>query len=276
MQMFPSTALSNLVRHYLYVESNTIATKTFRLFPDGNTGIVFSFKNRLISRVSSCHQGNQLPASFIYGPINNFKNIGCVDETSLLIVVFHPYGLHQLLGIPAHELIDEIINIEDHFGMAGAEVTERLVEQTSLAHRIKIIESFLIKVLLVGVHPVHPLVLASIELIIKNRGFTNVKQLVHHTGYTDKSIQRRFMEFVGIFPKQFTKIIKLNQYLKGLRDNKGKTLFNLAYENGYYDHSHVTKDFKQITGVTPKQYVREFNALALNLLEFPKKEDQNI
>jgi AraC-like DNA-binding protein len=31
-------------------------------------------------------------------------------------------------------------------------------------------------------------------------------------------------------------------------------LTSLAYENEYYDQSHFTKDFKELTGITPKEF----------------------
>ncbi|WP_158795516.1 DUF6597 domain-containing transcriptional factor [Pedobacter sp. L105] len=271
MQVLPSKPLSHLIKHYLFVESNTRNIKKFRLFPDGNTGIVFSFHNKLISGSSTFNQVDYLPDSLVYGQINSFKDIFCINETSLLIIVFHPHGLHQFLGIPANELIDKIIDLKTLFGSAGSEVTEQLQESQSLQQRIKIIESFLTQLLKGHTLKIQPIVIASVDFIVNHQGLASVNQLVSYTGYSGKSIERKFMETIGIFPKQFSKIVRLNMYLKDLRDNKNKKILDMAYANGYYDHSHAYKDFKKITGVTQRQYIGEFNALALNLLEFPQQ-----
>lgn len=245
MQVLPSKPLSHLIKHYLFVESNTKNVKKFRLFPDGNTGIVFSFHNKLISGFSSFNQIDYLPYSFVYGQIKSFKDIFCINETSLLIIVFYPQGLYQLLGIPANELIDEIIDLRNLFGAAGEEITDKLFESKLLEDRIKIIESFLLQLLKVHVYKVHPLLLASVDFIVNRQGLVSIKQLMDCTGYSSKSIERKFMETVGIFPKQFSKIVKLNLYLKGLRDKQNKNILDIAYANGYYDHSHASKDFKK-------------------------------
>jgi len=65
-----------------------------------------------MARINTLNATDELPDAFIYGQINTFKNLFSFDKTSLLIVVFHPHGLNQLLGIPAHELMDEIIDLQ--------------------------------------------------------------------------------------------------------------------------------------------------------------------
>lgn len=266
MQVLPSKHLSFLVKHYLFIESTTKDIKKLRLFSDGHAGIVFSFKNRLVSGADTLN----LPVSFVYGQIDGFKDILCFDQTSLLIIVLHPHGLNQLLGIPASELINEVIDLRFLFGQSGEEVTNRLLERVKPEERIKIIESFLISISDRIRYDVQPLVLSSIDFIINQGGLTSVEQLARYTGTTRKNIDRKFMESIGIPPKRFSNIIKLNVYLKGIRDRQNDKLTDLAYEVGYYDYSHVFKDFKKITGVTPPEYAGNFNALALNLLEFPK------
>lgn len=171
----------------------------------------------------------------------SFKNLFCFDHTSLLIVVFHPHGLNQLLGIPADELIDEIIDLPTMFGAAGAEITDRLFECTHLPDRIQLIESFLMGITKNNAAKSQQVVMATIDYIINCSGLTSVNQLISFTGYTSKSIDRKFMEIVGIPPKRFSNIIKQNIYLKGLRDRPNDKLTDLAYSVGYYDHSHAFK-----------------------------------
>jgi len=93
-----------------------------RLFSDGNMGIVFSFKNNLVSGYKNNGQLESLPNSFLYGQISTFKDVCLVNETDLLIVVFQPSGIQQLLGIPAGMLRDNIISTAYLFGKQGQEM----------------------------------------------------------------------------------------------------------------------------------------------------------
>ncbi|WP_367866947.1 DUF6597 domain-containing transcriptional factor [Pedobacter sp. WC2423] len=269
MQFYPAKQLSTLIKHYLFVESNAKGIKKFRLFSDGNTGIVFSFKNKLITSSSQTGLTDSLPVSFAYGQISGFKNIFCVDETSLLIVVFKPYALSNLLNIPANELVEQTIDLTDLFGNIATEVTERLFLCQNLAERIQMLESFFIKIIANVNNPATPMITASVNFIQQNNGLINQEQLIRYTGCEQRQIERKFIETIGITPKKYCDIVKLTVYLKYLRDSKPAKLSNLAYESGYYDQAHVTRYFKKITGVTPTQYSLKFDALALNLLEFP-------
>ena len=119
MQILPSSELKSFIKHYLFLESDGKSIKKLRLFSDGNPGMVFSLKSSLISNVQNNMLLDYLPVSFIYGQISEFKDLYLVNEASLIIVVFQPAGLNQLLRISAAELRDNIIRTEDLFGLQG-------------------------------------------------------------------------------------------------------------------------------------------------------------
>jgi AraC-like DNA-binding protein len=41
-----------------------------------------------------------------------------------------------------------------------------------------------------------------------------------------------------------------------MKAKKKISLTELALEAGYYDQSHFTNDFKEITGLSPKQFIK--------------------
>lgn len=269
MQIQPSKQLSKLVKHYLFIESNTRGDKKFQLFSDGNNGIVFSFKNRLSTNVYNSSKLYSLPHAFLYGHISTFRNVFSTGDIKLLIVVFHPYTANQLLGIPANNLTDEIIELKDLFGSESDDLTDKLFECQTAYNQINLIESFLLKIFSKNQYAIQPMIMTSIELIQQNHGLISLEQLVNLTGYSKSGIERKFMESIGMHPKTYSNIVKLNIYLKILRDEQDVKIIRAAYDAGYYDHSHAFKFFKRITGITPSQYAQKLNPLALNLLEYP-------
>lgn len=270
MQIRPSKQLSKLVKHYLFIESNTKDDKKFQLFSDGNTGIVFSFKNRLSMDIGDSSTVGASPVAFLYGQISKFRNVFSLNDTKLLIIVFHPHAMSQLLNIPAHVLNDEIIVLKELFGTDSEELTDKLFESHTAQDQIELIEAFLFKIFAKSLFSIQPAVIASVELIIQKNGIVNLDQLVSLTGYSKSRIEHKFTETIGLTPKNYAKIVKLNTYLKILRDEENVKIIHAAYEAGYYDHSHAFKDFKRITGITPTQYAQKLNPLALNLLEYPR------
>jgi AraC-like DNA-binding protein len=55
-------------------------------------------------------------------------------------------------------------------------------------------------------------------------------------------------------PKQFSKISRLQAALKLIGQGAFNNLTDLALEAGYYDQAHFIKDFREFTGVSPKQF----------------------
>ena len=100
MQVLPSKELSPYIKHYLFLDNKETTIQKLRLFSDGNMGVVFSLKSKLISDINNHEIKNYLPGSFLYGQLNSFKDIYSDNEIALVIVVFQPNGINQLLRIP--------------------------------------------------------------------------------------------------------------------------------------------------------------------------------
>ena len=268
MQISPAKELLPFIRHYLFLESSGNDVKKLRLFSDGNMGIVFSFKNNLLNGFDDIAQSEMLPGSFLYGQISEFKNVCLRNETGLIIVVFQPTGINQLMGIPAHELNDSIIRTEYIFNKQGRQLYEKLAEQFTIQDKLRLLNAFFLEQLAKRMVPDDSLLRAALNFIVKNKGLISSNQLVKLTGYTERQVERKFMESVGINPKKFSNIVKLHTFLKELKSNQNnKNLTSMAYEAGYADQSHLIKEFKKITGMTPKIYQYNADKLAINFVK---------
>ena len=269
MQILPPKELLPFIKHYLFLESKGNDSKRLRLFSDGNTGIVFSFKSNLIGGLANNGEQNTLPNSFLYGQISAFKDVCLLAEADLVIVVFQPSGINQLLGIPAGELRDNIINTEYLLGKRGIELYEKLAEKPTVQDKLQLLNLFFIGLVSGKTRPNDLVVKASIDLIVKNNGLVSSHQLIKLTGYTERHIERMFIKSIGISPKKFSDVIKLHHFLKRLKmDQPDKNLTSLAYEAGYADQSHLIKEFKKFTGITPKTYINKADKLTVNFIKF--------
>lgn len=269
MQVLPSKELSSYIKHYLFLESEGNCIKKLRLFSDGNTGMVFSLTHSLVFSIEDIANLSYLPGSFVYGQISEFKDLYLVNKTSLLVVVFQPDGINKLLGISADEVKDKIISAEDMFGLPGLMLNERLLDQYSKEDKLYLLNKFFL-----GLIPKHAssnqqLIQASLNFIIKGKGTISIGQLVKHTGYSERHIERAFSESIGISPKKFGNIIKLHSFLKMLKEKPVQNnITAFCYEAGYSDQSHLIKEFRKHTGITPTQYLHDTSHLATNFMKF--------
>jgi AraC-like DNA-binding protein len=267
MQFSPSKELSPYIKHYLFLDNTETAVQRFRLFSDGNTGIVFSVKSKLISGINKYEIKEYLPASFLYGQLNGFKDLYSENEIALIIVVFQPNGIHQLLGIPAHEFLDSIIPVEDVFDKKIKILQESLFKQNNQI-RIELLNSFFNSLIASKTTSNQFLIDHSLSFIIKNKGQFSIKQLVEYTGYTERHLERKFKECIGLNPKKFGNVVRLHHFLKLLKDKPDDTnLTTICYDAGFSDQSHLIKDFKKHTGITPTEYVHSTGKLTNNLIK---------
>ncbi|QMW02499.1 helix-turn-helix domain-containing protein [Spirosoma foliorum] len=95
----------------------------------------------------------------------------------------------------------------------------------------------------------------------QSAGLISVETLADEMHVSQKTLERIFKKNVGIPPKEFLRIIRFQELLKRLRNKKGEnhasvakeSLLQTAFELGYYDHAHLTKEFKKYSGLLPSE-----------------------
>jgi AraC-like DNA-binding protein len=78
-----------------------------------------------------------------------------------------------------------------------------------------------------------------------------LKKLQQTLNLSERSLQRKFEQCIGIPPRLFSKIAQFQAAMGQLRNGKFSRLSDIAYENGYADQSHFIRDFKKFTGLSP-------------------------
>lgn len=67
------------------------------------------------------------------------------------------------------------------------------------------------------------------------------------------------MKSIGINPKQLARIIRFQNTLATLQAGNKESLSALAFRCGYYDASHITREFKEFSGYTLNEYINIYN-----------------
>lgn len=262
MQILPSATLSQYIKHYLFIRTDEKGPKCLRFFSDGNAGILFTLYGEFRD-----HFNESLAPVFLYGQASHFKDFSSVGSISLVIVVFQPNGIHDLFKIPGKELLDQVIDLEDIVGGKASRTLARLQEQSSRRDNANVLDEFFTTLRSTQGNNDHPLITASLDLISKSHGLISVKQLSDTTGYSERHIERIFLESIGLAPKQFGNTIRLHHFLKMSKQRQAhETLSSISYAAGYTDQSHLIKEFRRLTGLTPKKYLNSTEKLAVNLV----------
>lgn len=83
-----------------------------------------------------------------------------------------------------------------------------------------------------------------------------VKTLADILGVSVSQLDRKFKDFTGVSPSTFIVKVRLAAVATGLLQTD-KTVSQLAYDNGFYDHSQLSRLFKSHYKVSPSDYRKQ-------------------
>jgi AraC-like DNA-binding protein len=264
MQISPPQHLAPFIRHYIFLNNFQEGIKNVRLFTDGSTGLILSGDMNLYSGISE----NRMPLSFFYGTLNQYKDFYSQGRFSLIAVVFQPYFFSLLLKISAKEAHNQIISVEDVVKNKLEPFQEQLCNHTEPLLIINSLNLFFTEFLEQETGFDYTFITAVQRYILQNKGLVTSGELEKFTGYSERQLERKFENSMGISPKKYSNTIRLHYFLSLINKGNGnENMTSLSYRAGYSDQSHLIRDFKNNTGLTPKQYIQTENKMAVNFIE---------
>jgi AraC-like DNA-binding protein len=249
----PSPELAACIKCYWTLESpKEEIPKRQRIVPDGCMELIFHLGD-LYRQYSG--DGNHIiqPRCFVFGQITQPLEIEPTGETEIFAVRFHPEGFMPFATLPVKEMDNKAVALEKLFGEAGLELERQVLAAQSISEKINRVEAFL-TARLSNAETIDRVVKSTVETILTANGQLSVDELSKKLKINRRQLERKFSATIGLSPKQLSKTIRLQATLKMLQNNRFTSLTALAYEGEYYDQAHFIKDFKEFTGLTPKEF----------------------
>ncbi|ADZ90128.1 AraC family transcriptional regulator [Marinomonas mediterranea] len=259
----PSEALSSFVNFFwtLEVPSQAQPTKQ-RIVPDGNIELAFILGDD-IKRYTSETDYLIQPRSMVLGQTVSPFYIQPTGYVNTFSASFFPYGFSDFISQPIKNLRDKETSIYELFDKDEAEKLERsIVNAQSTQERIEILEAFLFSQLS-NQRTIENIVKSTVDTLFSHNGNVAIHEITDSNPSKKRQLERQFLNIVGVSPKQLSKLIRLQTALKLIID-KEESLTDISYQSNYYDQSHFIKDFKEFTGVTPRDFLDE-ESMALSL-----------
>jgi AraC-like DNA-binding protein len=250
----PPENLKNYVRFFWSLDDKRpIPNKIFKIMADGCPGLFFYQTEK-----SVIFQNNEklLPAVFIYGQATKHAELNLTGTPNILGACFYPNALKSIFGLDADELTDSCTDLDCISQTQGFYLSEKLLEEFSPEHQIEIISDYLNS----QIQKTNPFpdyaVQSAISQIIESNGILSLRKLQKDLGLSERSLERKFKQNVGISPKLFSRIRQFQMSLEKLRKGENLKLSDIAYENEYADQSHFIRAFREFAGYSPNQYKR--------------------
>jgi AraC-like DNA-binding protein len=194
--------------------------------------------------------------AIISGPYTQGLMIDPMEHSTILGIHFRPGGALPFLGIRADDLQNMHLDLETLWGSRAAELRERLCALPTARQRFALLEETLLTLL--RSRPCrHPAVSIALSVFDQSDGTAVVQEVSRRIGLS----QRRFIEIfateVGLTPKLYCRIRRFRKARELARSLTAPDWAQIAQHCGYFDQSHLIRDFQAFAGLTPKNYLRQ-------------------
>jgi YesN/AraC family two-component response regulator len=214
-----------------------------RVLPDACSDIILNIGADIETTNQTVHYLKN-KKTYLVGTMNSYKETLMASNTFLLGIRFKPFGIYSLLGYSMQGTSDQVVELgKDNFHLSHTHFIGKRVDGK--------LNQFFLERLSEKNKP-----LAAIANTIYNfRGNISLQKLSQLHFITERQIERLFQSKVGSNFKEVCNQIRFQNALKLIKDNNPKSLFDIAFDTGYYDHSHLLKEVKKYSGLLPSQIV---------------------
>jgi AraC-like DNA-binding protein len=229
-----------------------------RLMPDGSIELVINLKqdeSRIYDR-ENLDKYARLPGALLCGPHSSFFVIDTAQQASVIGIHFKPGGAFPFFKMPASELRNQHVSLEDLWGHETELLRERLLAAQTPQKKIQVLEQCLLDQAFKPLER-HRAVDCALGLFRNIHTAPAIADLADHIGISSRRFIQLFSNEVGLTPKLFARVRRFQQILQQIRSGTGFSWVEMAASCGYFDQAHFIHDFKEFSGINPTAYLAQ-------------------
>jgi len=255
----PSPIFQPYIEYYKNVVTD--ASGSFKCVPNTSEELYFNFKKCTLH--SNNHYTLQDPKVYFTGlhhyDQDAFAKLGN-DISGGFGIVFRPNGMQNLFGLSNSELFGYAFEGENIFRNHTEELWHTLKKTDDIESKKARVESFLLSYVKLGRSP-STLLKNILDRIKKEHGILSAGEISEQFNISTRSLERKFSDQIGMSPKEFLQITRLNYALGLIRKQQHFSLTRISYLSGYYDQSHFIRDVEKICGFSPGMLKKDIQPL---------------
>ncbi len=250
---------SAVVRHYVGYEEWVASGFLRREMARHGVALILGFGDSMEVFAGEAEGPVRTVGAFVVGNQSGSSLTGVRGHQLGVQVELTPAGALALFG-DVGDLNDAVIPLDEALGARGTRLVGRLSETPSWEARLQLLDEFF------GCDffgcddapALSPEVAWLRRQLEASTGRARVERLMDETGWSRRYVTARFRRQLGVAPKAYARLLRFDHaraLLGGL--SPGRTLADVAMEAGYYDQSHLTRDFVALAGMTPGAYAAD-------------------
>jgi AraC-like DNA-binding protein len=242
-ELAPHAALRPFVRCYWLLRGTAGHVPTEeKILPDGRFEVVFHRGDRGARRTDVGLE--EEPGHVLIGEVQRPVSMVRGARMDSVGIRFEPGGAHPFFAQPASELVDRVADLTELWSDAESWL-DRLVGLADEAVVLRLDE-----LLIARLRPARidrRLELLLIELR-RTGGHVSVSGLADQAGLSPRQLERVLTPALGLPPKRVARILRFQGAFAALLAGDRDRAFA-----GYFDHSHLLRDFREFAGAPPTE-----------------------
>lgn len=240
----PSKNLNSIV-DALWIATTNEKEITSKILPDGCVDIVFDLdKQNHLSSKSKIR---------ISGMMTKFKIVTSRKNSKTLGIRFKTGKFKAITNLPLSEIKDTTTNASNIFPQLNNSLLDELASKKHDLEKLQLINRFLSAEINGADLMANSLEYSVCKSIQTNYKHLDLSEIAKLNCISLRQLERRFKASIGVTMKEYHSIIRFNKTKNYIAKNPNLSLLNIAFDHGYFDHSHLSKEIKKMSGVNPSQ-----------------------
>lgn len=204
------------------------------------------------------------PLSTLIGLHTSTYEVQFSDMVQVFGIRFKPEGFFRIFGVPAAAFGNTFDDMEPVAGREFSDFCFRLKHAPGLLQMLGLAENYLLKTLRKSRKQSWDYINHAAEIIRTSNGFMRIGELASQICISPRQLERSFKQQIGISPKHYMRIARLNEVHRQLESGARFNFTALSYDCGYSDQAHFIRDFRAFTGERPAAFVKNREQFIVN------------